>query len=440
MTGSASASLFFSRRFHIALFLFFNVLINFVDRVNLSVAAPAIARQFHWDAVRMGWIFSAYLWTYTILLIPAGWLVDRWGTRMVSALSIVVWSGSAMLTGAVSSLAGMIAARWGLGVGEAAAMPACNRVVRQWFPVQERGLVTAIFHCGVLMSAAVGSPLAAWLVIRTGWRLSFAIMGASGFVWLVCWLRWFDVPERAPWLSAGERRHILENRHAPEPQGNGFWAVAEVLMRQRSVWGLALTEGCVNYMNYMFLAWLPSYLIRDRGMDLMRAGLYSAIPYAAGIVAEIGFGRLSDRLLTPARVQSGARRNQAVLFLLLSSVALLIPAVRSQGAIIALISLAVSFNTTTVTFMYALTNDLVADPEVVGTAFGFMLVGGNLFGMAAPVVTGYLVRALGNFSAAFLVAGALPILGAAAAILMTREPIHGLRMAGAAAHARIGGL
>jgi ACS family glucarate transporter-like MFS transporter len=214
-------------------------------------------------------------------------------------------------------------------------------------------------------------------------------------------------------------------------------------MRQRSVWGLAVTEGCVNYMNYMFLAWLPSYLV-DRGMDLMRAGLYSAIPYAAGIVAEIGFGHLSDRLLTPVRVKSGGRRNQVVLFLLLSSVALLVPAVRSQGAIIALISLAVAFNTTTVTFMYALTNDLVEDPKVVGTAFGFMLVGGNLFGMAAPVVTGYLVRALGNFSAAFLVAGALPLVGAATALLMTQQPIRGIRTgmraAGERAHARIGGL
>ena len=211
-------------------------------------------------------------------------------------------------------------------------------------------------------------------------------------------------------------------------QPNAFWPVASALMGQPSVWGLAITEGCVNYMNYMFLAWLPSYLVRDRGMDLMRAGLYSAIPYVAGIVAEIGFGHLSDRILTPARVRAGGRRNQVVLFLILSSVALFIPVVRSQAAIIGLISLAISFNTTTVTFMYALTNDLVQDPDVVGTAFGFMLLGGNLFGLAAPVVTGYLVRTLGNFSAAFLVAGTLPLLGAVTALFMTRRPIYGLRM------------
>lgn len=417
-------------RFYIALFLFSNVLINFADRVNLSVAAPEIARSFHWDPAQMGWIFSAYLWTYTVLLIPAGWLVDRFGTRLVSSLSIVVWSTAAMLTGAVSNLVGMIAARGGLGVGEAAAMPACNKVVRQWFPANERGFATAIFHSGVFVSAAAGSPLVAWLVIHAGWRWSFVIMGSTGFLWLVCWLIWFRPPEDARWLSEKERQHILDTddtRDRAEGPAQAFWPVAGTLLRQPATWGLALTEGCVNYMNYMFLAWLPSYLVQDRGMNLMTAGLFSAIPYAAGIVLELCFGRLSDRLLAHKRLKAGGRRNQVILFLLLSTVILLINAVHSQWAIIAIISLALSFNTTTVTFMYALTNDLVEDPDVAGAAFGFMLLGGNVFGMAAPIVTGYMVKAAGNFSGAFVVAGLLPLLGAATAWLLTRRPIHGVR-------------
>jgi MFS family permease len=427
MGGRRSQSLLSGRRFYIVLFLFFNVVINFIDRVNLSVAAPAVARYFHWDSAQMGWIFSAYLWTYTILLIPSGWLVDRFGTRLISSVSIILWSAAAMLTGAVSSPAGMIAARWALGVGEAAAMPACNKVIRQWFPVRERGFATAIFHSGVFVSVAVASPVVAWLVLHTGWRWSFVILGALGFVWVVFWLLWFQAPENTHWLSEDERRYILENRDCPETSTQAFWSVAGALIRQKTMWGLALTEGCVNYMNYMFLTWLPSYLIHDRGMDLMKAGIYSAIPYVVGIVMEIFFGRLSDRILTRERLKQGGRRNQVTLFLILSSVILLINTVHSEWEIIAVISLALSFNGTTVTFMYSLTNDLVEDPKIAGTAFGFLLLGGNLFGLAAPIITGYLVKAAGNFSGAFVISGVLPLAGAAMAFWLTRQPIRGAR-------------
>jgi ACS family glucarate transporter-like MFS transporter len=177
-------------------------------------------------------------------------------------------------------------------------------------------------------------------------------------------------------------------------------------------------------MNYLFLSWLPTYLMHDKGMTLMQAGLYGTIPYIAGVILEIFFGRLSDRVLTPERLKHGGRRNQVVLFLILSSVILLISVVHSKWAILALISVALSFNTTTVTFMYSLTNDLVEDPQVTGAAFGVLLVGGNLFGMAAPVVTGYLVKATGNFTSAFGLSGLVALAGAAMAYWCTRNPIH----------------
>jgi len=205
-----------------------------------------------------------------------------------------------------------------------------------------------------------------------------------------------------------------------------LWPVTSTLLRQKTMWGLAATEGCVNYMNYLFLSWLPTYLMHDRGMTLMQAGLYGTVPYLVGVVLEIFFGRLSDRILTPERLLRGGRRNQVILFLILSSVILLISVVHSKWAILALISVALSFNTTTVTFMYSLTNDLVEDTHLTGAAFGIMLVGGNLFGMAAPVVTGYLVKATGNFTSAFMLSGLVALAGAATAFWCTRTPIHGV--------------
>jgi ACS family glucarate transporter-like MFS transporter len=433
-------SLLTGKRFFIVLFLFFNVIINFIDRVNLSIAAPAIAKQFQWDAATMGWVFSAYLWTYTICLIPCGWLVDRMGTRLVSSVSIVVWSASAMLTGAVTNFTNMIAVRLGLGVGEAAAMPACNKVIRQWFPSSERAFATAIFHSGVFVSVAIANPLVAWLVLHSGWRWSFVIVGALGFVWLFCWRRWFQVPEQCSWLPEPERELILRHRdYVTDAPHSNLWAVTATLLRQKTMWGLALTEGCVNYMNYLFLSWLPSYLIHDRGMTLMQAGLYGTIPYIVGVGLELFFGRMSDRILTPDRLKKGGRRNQVTLFLILSSVILLISVVHTKWAILALISLALSFNTTTVTFMYSLTNDLVEDPHIAGAAFGVMLVGGNLFGMAAPVVTGYLVKATGNFTSAFGLSGLVALAGAAMAFWWTRTPIRGVAKTGRSMNTHIMG-
>jgi len=426
------ASMLSGKRRFILIFLFFNVAINYVDRVNLSVAAPALAKQFHWDPAQMGWLFSAYLWTYTVFLMPWGWLEDRFGVRKTGSISNIIWSAGAIFTGAASSIAGMISARLGLGAGEAASFPMCNKVVRQWFPAKERGFATALIHSGVFVAVGLASPLVAWLVVRTGWRASFFIMGSLGFVWLFFWLRWFQPPEQCQWLSAKERQYILENRapslltgevHGPTSTP-GFYLAAGSLLRHQSMWGLAITLGFVNYMNYVFLTWLPSYLVQARGMNLMKAGVYSGIPYLVGVIMEICFGRVSDFFLTPDRLKQGARRYHVALLTFMSSIILLINFTHGAVSTLAVISFALACNTTVIAIIYALTNDMIENPQLTGTAFGMLLVGGNLIGMTAPVVTGYLVKSSGGFASAFTVSGVLPLLAAGLAIAFTRRPIR----------------
>jgi ACS family glucarate transporter-like MFS transporter len=178
-------------------------------------------------------------------------------------------------------------------------------------------------------------------------------------------------------------------------------------------------------MQYLFLAWLPSYLVQARGMNLMKAGIYTAIPYLIGGLFEITLGKVSDRILTPERLKQGKRRNQVALFVLLTSVVLLINTVNSSFAIIAIITVVLSCNTTVLMFMYALTNDLIEDPRVAGTVFGMLLLGGNVFGLFAPIVTGYIVKSTGRFDSAFVIAGVLALIGAAVILTMTRRPVHG---------------
>jgi ACS family glucarate transporter-like MFS transporter len=432
MSPTKPVSLLHGKRFWIVGFLFFNVVINYIDRVNLSIAAPVIAKHFHWDAATMGWIFAGYLWTYAACLLPSGWLADRFGARHVGAIAIFIWSAAAMLTGAVTNFASMILARLGLGVGEANCFPMCNKVVRQWFPAEERGFATGIFHAGVFVSIALTTPLVAWVVLRAGWRLSFIIFGSLGFVWLALWLKWFQPPESCSWLPESERQYIVKRRDGgPASATSGaarkmsFAQSVAPLLRQKSMWGLFITQGCANYMQYLFLAWLPSYLVQARGMNLMKAGIYTAIPYLIGGLFEITLGKVSDRILTPERLKQGKRRNQVALFVLLTSVVLLINTVNSSFAIIAIITVVLSCNTTVLMFMYALTNDLIEDPRVAGTVFGMLLLGGNIFGLFAPIVTGYIVKSTGRFDSAFVIAGVLALIGAAVILTMTRRPVHG---------------
>src|SRR5580704_13552027 len=166
-------SLWSGNRFSIAALLFLNLFINFMHRINLSVAAPAIAKDFGWDAGKMGLLFSSYQWTYCLFLLLWGWMSDRIGTRWVNGLSVTLWSIAGMLTGIATSFGGMLATRLALGAGEAASFPTSGKVVRQWFPPAERGLATAIFNAGTFAGPAFSAPLVAWLLLKEGWRVSF---------------------------------------------------------------------------------------------------------------------------------------------------------------------------------------------------------------------------------------------------------------------------
>lgn len=444
MNPPKPTSLFSGKRFYAVLFLFFYVVISYIDRVNLSIAGPTIAKHFHWDAAQMGWIFSAYLWTYDACLVPSGWLADRLGVRRVCAIAISIWSVAAMLTGAATNFTTMTLARLGLGVGEATTFPVSNKVIRQWIPAEERGFATGFYHSGSFMSIALTTPLVAWVVLHTGWRTSFIAFGALGFVWLIVWLRWFYAPEDCPWLPEAERRYIMETRDgtaaatkAPAAVSGDAVSPFRTLASQPSMWGLFLAQGCVNYTNYLFLAWLPSYMVQARGMNLMKAGIYTAIPYFLAGIMEVGLGKSSDRLLTPEAVRQGKRRNHVATLLVTSMVMLLVNVLNSEAAILAVLTITLACNTTVITYMYALTSDLVEDPRMAGTAFGILLLGGNLFGLCAPIVTGYIVKATGSFASAFALAAGLALIGAVIAMTMTRQPLRPLRMAAEAVRVKL---
>jgi MFS family permease len=414
------------RRGWISLFLFTLAMINYVDRVALSVASKSIAEEFGLSPVTMGYLFSSFLWTYLLCLIPMGILVDRLGTKTVNAAGITIWSTATMLTGASWNFVSLIGTRLAMGVGEATTFPAGGRVVREWIPAGERGLTNAIFMAGTQAGPAVGALLVAWIISQIGWRGSFLVVGAVGFVWLLAWLIWFDLPEKARWLGAQERDKILRERDARTSALQSRTKATRVLdlLGNRTMVGLALAEGCAVYTQYLFLTWLPSYLQTTRGLTILKTGLFTAVPYAGAAVLGIILGRISDRMLTPDAVGKGRRRSMGIVMMLSSSVILFTPFVDEIWLLLALFTISLTGMATAISLNFSLVNDLLRNPEDSGKAMSILIVGGNSFGVAAPIVTGYVIQATGSYNWAFGIAGLLLVAGATLLLTMTRTPIE----------------
>lgn len=414
------------KRIWIYVFLFTLTLINYIDRVSLSVASHALKEEFDISPVAMGYLFSSFVWLYFIALIPMGYLVGRFGPKQVNSYGIGVWSIATVCTAFTTGFFSLISCRLIMGAGEATTYPAGARVVRDWMPVKERGLATAVFHSGSLVGPAVGAIGFGWLITSFGWRIAFLVAGAIGFVWLAAWLKWYQHPSKAPWLSAAELAEITADAttakatQAPETPAIGI----KGLVRSRTMWAIGLSHGCAVYATYFFLTWLPTYLQTEKGLTVMNSSIYTAVPYLGAAVLAIVIGRFSDLVVKPQAAAAGKRRFVVGAALLGSSVIFLVPALSSTWAILLVITLSLATCASAVSLNLSLVNDLVRSSDDVGTAAGFITAVGNFFGLMAPIATGYLVANTGGFAAAFTVVGVLLVLGAVLSVLGASRPVR----------------
>ncbi|TBW39452.1 MFS transporter [Siculibacillus lacustris] len=413
-----------NKRVWILVFLFFLSSINYVDRVALSVSAKPIAAEFGLSPVQLGYMFSSFLWLYVLCLIPMGMIVDRVGTRAVNAAGIGLWSLATVFTGLAGGFGTLIATRLAMGVGESTSYPAGNRVIREWMPASERGLAMSIFNSGAYFGPAIGSIVIGALVAAAGWRIAFFVCGAIGFVWLAAWLMRYRVPELTPWLDPEERALILRERNAGSdlPAGTPALGIAG-LIGAPTLWGIMLTQGCGVYTQYLFLTWLPGYLQTQKGIGLLASATLMAVPYLGAVVLGILLGRVSDRLLTGHVVTTGRRRLMVAAMMLLGSVILLVPTTNSVPTILLLITVALTGVSSAISLNFALLNDVLKSPADIGTATGMQVFGGNVFGLLAPIITGYVIAATGNFDLAFVIAGCLLVIGVVSSLVLTRGTI-----------------
>ncbi len=414
------------RRGWVALLIFLAVVINYIDRIALSVAAKPIVAEFGFSPVQMGYLFSGFLWTYVVCLIPLGMLVDRVGAKRMVGFGIAIWSAATALTAAAGSFGGILAARLAMGASEASTFPAGGRVIRDWFPARERGLVTTLFNGGSTAGPALGAVVTASLVSAFGWRAAFLVLGGIGYAWLFGWLIWYQRPEVASWLPDAERSKILAERDGDSaaPDRNPPASSLLYLISQPSLWGLVLTQACLVYTAYLFLTWLPTYLQSTRELSTMNTGYLTAIPYFFTIVLGLCVARASDRLLSAEDIQAGRRRNFIAAMAALSLLILLAPVVGSLWQLLVVLTLVLTGSTTGAGLNFTLASDLLRNPRDVSRVIAMTAFGGNLFGLIAPIITGYIVAGTGGYTWAFRIAAVLLLCGCLVTLTMTRRPIE----------------
>ena len=415
MTGTA-------KRGYIYILLFTLLAISMLDRINISVAGSSIAKEMSLNPTELGYLFSSFLWIYILCLLPWGTITDWLGNRRSIGGAVIFWSIAQLCTGLAPTLSTLFVSRLSLGIGESAVNPGANSVIREWAPSSERGLASAIWISGSLAGPVVGALLVSWLVTDFGWRSSFVITAGIGLIWAAIWWATFHRPEDAPWLGATERAKII-NERAVERSGTGPSVGYRGLLASPTMWGLAFTQGCMTYTAYFFLTWLPGYMQTSRGFSIMQSGVYTALPYGLAIIFCVALSYLSDRLLDKSTPHGGARRNAVALGNLATAAVLLIPFASSINTVVVLLTIGLTFSGASQSWNFALTNDLLQHHSDVGRAFAFLTLGGNSFGILAPIVTGYLVTSTGSFTVPFIICGVLAVLGSIAAMVATRGAI-----------------
>jgi sugar phosphate permease len=403
-------------RWYILLLISVMYLITYLDRVNISTAAPLISKEFGFDKVTMGVIFSSFVWSYALFQVPGGWLSDRFGARGVLGVIVTYWSIMTAATAGAFSSVSFIVVRFLFGVGEAGAFPGATRAMQLWYPQRERGLVQGITHSASRLGAAIAPPLVVLIMTELGWRSVFLICGAVGLLWSLWWSwSYRNLPEEHGLVNKAELASIrgLDANGAIKPppsekQTNVPWGT---LLRSPNMWAIMCAYFTYVYCLWIFLSWLPSYLVEFRHFTLLKVGLFASLPLWAGVVGDTVGGLATDWLLRRTGSAKIGRRAVAITGLLGCAV-FIVPAALTEDANTAVYCLTASmfFLECTIGPSWAVPMD--TGGKYSGTVSGMMNMAGNFGGALSPIVFGFLVT-YGNWEAPFIVAAALLVAGAA---------------------------
>jgi sugar phosphate permease len=403
-------------RWYILLLISLMYLITYLDRVNISTAAPEIIKEFGFDKVTMGVIFSAFLWSYALFQVPGGWLSDKFGARRVLAGVVAFWSLMTAATGLAAGATSFKIIRFLFGIGEAGAFPGATRAMQLWYPRSERGFVQGITHSASRAGAAMAPPIVLLIMLNFGWRAAFFICGAIGLLWALWWaFSYRNLPEDHGMVNRIELEHIRgvdASGAINPPQINKQMQVPwGKLLRSGNMWAVMCAYFTYVYCLWIFLSWLTTYLIEVRHFTLLKGGLLASLPLWAGVIGDTAGGLATDYLLRRTGSAKIARRTVAITGLLGCAV-FITPAALTEDAMTAVICLTISmfFLECTIGPSWAVPMD--TGGKYSGTVSGMMNMAGNFGGAISPIVFGILAQN-GNWAAPFIVAAALLVAGSA---------------------------
>jgi MFS transporter, ACS family, D-galactonate transporter len=394
----------------VVILLAVSVFINYIDRGNLSIAAPMLKDELNISASQLGLLLSAFWWTYACLNLFYGWLVDRVNVNWLFAGAFFVWAAATTTTGLIHTFALLFALRLLLGVGEAVAFPAYSKILALNFPEAQRGKANSILASGLLFGPGFGLLAGGMLMGRFGWRPYFIVLGLASLLWLPLWLKW--MPEKhtaAPGESTGNAR-LLD------------------FLSMRSAWGTCLGLFCSNYISYFLITWLPYFLVRERGFSMAAMAKIGGTAYLlAGITSPV-CGWLADTWIARGASVTLVRKTICAAGMVGCAVFLYVVGLPDPRYSAAAIVLAVMCYAALASNHWAISQTL-AGPAAAGRWVGFQNFFGNLSGIVAPTITGYVVDRTGHFFWAFVIASGVALASAASYVFIV-GPVRQVRWKG----------
>jgi len=432
---SAIVSVAEARRSRVRLFivtmLFLVTTVNYADRATLSIAGPALSKELHLYPIAMGYIFSAFGWSYVVAQVPGGWLLDRYGSRSVYAFSIMIWSLFTLLQGWVGFFSGATAVtvlfllRLLVGFAEAPSFPANARIVAAWFPGNERGTASAFFNSGQYFATVIFAPLMGWIAHDFGWRYVFFVMGALGVVMGVFWIKTMYGPKEHPSINEAELDYIsrggaLVDMDAPKnPKSDSKvadsgprWDHIRQLLANRMMLGVYIGQYCINTLTYFFLTWFPVYLVKERGLSILQAGFVATLPALCGFIGGVLGGVISDAILRKTKSLTAARKIPIVGGMLLSMSIIACNYVDGQALVVGFMALAF-FGKGIGALGWAVVSD-TSPRQAGGVSGGLFNTFGNLSSITTPIIIGYILAATGSFNGALVFVGLNALMAAIA--------------------------
>jgi MFS transporter, ACS family, D-galactonate transporter len=410
--SSAAESTPHSKRWPIAFLLAFGVIVNFFDRINLSVSQEALHASFGLTLISFGYLSSAFSWSYAAMQVPAGILLDRFGVRRIGRISAFLWSIASFCAALSTGLTQLFAARLLLGIAESPTFPANAKAIGQWFPERERSLAISVTDAAAKLSSAIGVPLIGILLLHFGWRWSFAATGFISLLYFFLFRRVYTEPpessQSAPnTASIAVGKNLVQDATVPQKVPLGY------LLRQPKVYGLAIGWGAYNYSFFLLLTWLPSYLSVSLHVDLFHSVFYTSVPWLFAAITDLLVGGwLVDYLIQ--RGWNSTRVRQTVLLIGTSFGLAIWGARNTHTPAVAIIWISIALGGLAAAAPVAWTiPSLIAPKGSVGTVGGLANLCGQLSAIFAPIATGYIVSATHSFAIAFATATIVLLLGIA---------------------------